>query len=262
MPPPRVLPFPSEETFVNLNIFNRPGCVNKLPVLMVGWLFVATAAQGSPFTYIYTNWSTATDSTGTTNGSVSGTLTIGAQTINVNYTGDVAFAQVGAGGTDYYIPASVYTNSQVANVPTNNNIIALSESRAFTDTLTFSTPLVNPILDIVSLGQPGDAVSYNFNAIPVILSQGAGGVFGGCSTCLSVTGNSLNGTEGDGVVEFVGTFNSLAWTTTNGEFWNGFTLGVQGVGASGVPEPATWSTILLALGLAAPVVWRHRKRVF
>jgi MYXO-CTERM domain-containing protein len=247
---------------VNQDIFNRPWRLNKLPVFLVGLLLVATAAQASPFTYIYTNWLTATGSTGTANGSVSGTLTIGAQTINVNYSGDVAFAQVGAGGTDYYIPASVYTNSQVANVPTNNNIIALSESRAFTDTLTFSSPLVNPILDIVSLGQPGDVVSYNFNATPVILSQGAGGVFGGCSTCLSVTGNSLHGTEGDGVIEFAGTFSSISWTTTNGEFWNGLTLGVQGVGAPGVPEPATWSTILLALGLAALVAWRRRKRVF
>ena len=246
---------------MDLTIF-KSICVSRLPVLLIGSFLAATAAQASPFTYIYTDWSTATDSTGSANGSVSGTLTIGAQTVDVNYSGDVSFAQVGAGGTDYYIPASVYTNSQVGNVPTNNNIIALSQSRAFTDTLTFSSPLVNPILDIVSLGQPGDAVSYNFNATPVILSQGVGGVFGGCSTCLSVSGNSLRGTEGDGVIEFVGTFGSLSWTTTNGEFWNGITLGVQGVGTSAIPEPATWSTILLAVGLAAPLAWRRRKRIF
>ncbi len=205
-------------------------------------------ALANPVTYDYADWSARTLSTAVA-GSVTGTITIGLNTIIVTYTGDVVPAtQVGAGGTDYYVPTSVYTNAQVANAPTNNTIVALDENPAFTDTLTFSSPIRNPILDIVSLGAGGSgtSVKYNFNATPVILSQGPGYWAGGCNTCLSVSGNSLIGTEGDGVVEFIGTYSSISWTTTGSEYWNGFTVGVEGV-ASPVPEPCSF--MLLGSGV-------------
>lgn len=50
------------------------------------------------------------------------------------------------------------------------------------------------------------------------------------------------GHEGDGVLEFPGTFTSISWTAANPEFWNGFTFGEAGGGGttSGVPEPASF----------------------
>lgn len=222
----------------------------------------AGTALGSPATYTYASWTSDTTSSSTTAGSASGSLTIGTNTIAISYAGDLAFAQVGAGGIDYYIPASVYTNSQVANVPTNNNLIALSESFKGTNSLTFSSPLLNPILDIVSLGSPGNAVTYTFDAKPTILSQGAA-YWGGCSTCLSVSGDALSGAEGSGVIEFLGSYSSLSWTTTGGEFWNGLTVGVQGLGSSTgpttTPEPATFGLLAVAAAFLTAVV-RRRSR--
>jgi hypothetical protein len=234
----------------------------RIAEILVGSVLATTAASASVI-YDYANWTSATLSTASAPGSAAGTLLAGSTTVNITYTGDVTSStQVGAGGNNYYVPSTVYTNSQVANVPTNNTLIALSENPAYTDTLTFSAPLLNPILDIVSLGQLGDAVTYNFNATPVILSQGSA-YFGGCSTCLSVSGNSLRGTEGSGVVEFLGSYSSLTWTTTSGEYWNGFTVGVQGLASvtpptSGTPEPGTLG--LAALAFAFPLVQMLRKR--
>jgi hypothetical protein len=224
----------------------------------------AGSAVGTPATYTYASWSSAQLSNATTPGSASGSMTIGAQTISISYSGDVTTAtQAGPGGIDYYVPATLYTNSQVANVPTNNDLVALGEAYKGTNTVTFSSPLLNPILDIVSLGAPGTAVTYNFNATPVILSQGPG-YWGGCASCLSVTGNSLRGTEGSGIIEFLGSYDSLSWTTTGGEYWNGFTVGVQGLGtrsSSTVPEPATFGLFGMAGVIAAGVLGTRSHKV-
>lgn len=225
-------------------------------------LFTA-GAFGAPATYTYADWTSDTLSTATAPGSASGSMMIGSTAVTLTYSGDVTSAtQVGTGGVDYYIPASVYTNSQVANVPSNNTLIALAENPAYTDSLKFSTPLLNPILDIVSLGAPGNAVTYSFSATPTILSQGSA-YWGGCATCLSVSGNSLSGTEGSGVIEFMGSYNSISWTTMGGEYWNGFTVGVQGLGSGGgtsTPEPATLATSAISLLGICSFAFLLRKR--
>jgi len=227
----------------------------------------AVAASAAPASYTYADWTSDTQSTSTAAGSASGSMTIGSTAVMLTYTGDVTSAtQVGAGGINYYIPTSLYTNSQVGNVPSNNTMIALAESPAYKDTLTFSTALLNPILDIVSLGAPGNPVTYSFNAAPTILSQGPG-YWGGCNACLSVSGDALKGTEGSGVIEFMGSFTSISWTTTGGEYWNGFTVGVQGLGSSTgggggatTPEPATWTTVMGSLGAISSFLFFRRKR--
>ena len=230
--------------------------MNKFLKTVIALSIVAPLAHAS--TYFYANWTADTQSTSNTNGSASGTISTPQGTVNISYSGDVVSStQINNVGTDYYSSwPAVYTNSTVSNSPTNVDVITLSESRAFTDTLTFSTAITNPIIDIVSLGSPGSPTGYLFSATPVILSQGAAS-FGGCGTCLSVTGNTLNGTEGDGVVEFIGTFSTLSWTTTGGEFWNGFTIGVAGAATSSAPEPAAWTALPFAL-LALALLRRRR----
>jgi hypothetical protein len=215
--------------------------------------------------YTYVNWSSATLS-GSSPGSASGTMTVGSQNITVNYTGDVAYStQINNSGNNYYSGwPSVYTNAVVSNSPTNVDVITLQENPAFTDTLTFSTPLLNPILDIVSLGNGGEPVGYNFSATPVILSQGYA-YWGGCSSCLTVSGNTLYGTEGSGVVEFVGSYSSITWTTSGNEYWNGFTVGVAGLGSTATPEPGTvvlFSTLLLLGSGPGALGFLRRRRAF
>jgi len=226
-----------------------------LRILSLSLGSLLAAAIATPASFSYANWSSATASSGAGAGSASGTLTVGSTTININYSGDLTSdTQVGAGGTNYYTPTGVYTNSTVGNTPTNNNILTLSESPAYTDTLTFSAPVVNPILDIVSLGSPGTVVTYTFDSAPVLLSQGVA-YWGGCATCLSVSGDSLSGTEGSGVIEFVGTFDEISWTTTGGENWNGFTVGTQGLASvSAAPEPATWTMALGMFGVVGGLI--------
>jgi hypothetical protein len=234
----------------------------KLSLRAVGFLIgvnlVAALSQASIIDY--TSWTSDTLSTSTAAGSAAGTITTSQGTVTVTYSGDVASStQINNLGIDYYTSwPAVYTNATVSNSPTNVDVIGLQEAQTDTDTLTFSTAVTNPILDIVSLGSKEIPVSYVFNAPPVILSQGLA-YYSGCSTCMSVTGNTLTGTEGSGVVEFVGSFTSISWTTTGAEFWNGFTLGEPDQ-ASGVPEPATSASVLIASILAVLFVrWRKTR---
>jgi len=231
--------------------------------LALGLVLGSAVMCASPITYTWVSWTSATLSTGISMGTASGSFTIGSTPVTVTYTGDLSSAtEVNCGScVNYYTPTSIYENSTVANLPTTADILTLDENPAYTDTITFSSPVMNPVLDIVSLGYSGGTVYYNFEggATPVILSQGSA-YWGGCSTCLSVSGSSLAGTEGSGVIEFVGTFTSLTFTTTNGEDWNGFTVGVEALGSPSVPEPATWRLCLIATLLAAPIiVWRRRR---
>lgn len=230
----------------------------KIPALLAATLPMMVAMQAAPalatpVTYTYVSWTSATASSGATNGSATGTITSGGQTVTVSYSGDVAGAQTNNSGTNYYNPASTFENSTVANAPTSPDIIQLSEASSYTDTLTFSSAIVNPIIDIVSLGG-GGSVSYTFNAAPTILGQGTDD-WGGCNTCLSVSGDTLTGTEGSGVIQFDGSFTSITWTTTGGEYWNGITVG--DVAATPTPEPG--SIFLLGSGLAGLALLMRKK---
>ena len=232
----------------------------KLKIFVSTLTLLAVSSVHAGTLYTYTDWTSATDSSGATPGSASGTLTFGSNVVNVGYAGEVTFAQINNIGTNYYNLPTDFTGSVVANAP-GPDIIALQEASAFTDTLTFSQPLVNPVIDIVSLGA-GNTVGYNFNATPIILSQGTDD-WGGCDTCLSVSGNTVDGAEGTGAVEFVGSYSSIAWTPTGGEYWNGVTVGAAAIGTGGgttaTPEPG--SLLLVGSGITGLVGMLRRRRV-
>ena len=129
----------------------------------------------------------------------------------------------------------------------------------------------DPIMAIISLGQPGVPTTYDFDSPFDIVSQGSGS-FGGSATALTeLAGDVLRGTEGYVTIQFLGTFPEFSWTVPTPENWHGFTFGIRtterlepGPGPSvptppsnGVPEPGTLT--LAGLALAVLFVKRRRK---
>jgi hypothetical protein len=102
-------------------------------------------------------------------------------------------------------------------------------------------------MDIVSLGAPSVSTAYTFNTPFTILQIGPSNEYG--SGTLTQSGDTLTGTEGDGIIEFAGPVSSLSWTATDPEFWNGFTFGAKNSVAVATAEPST--LLMLGTGLAA-----------
>jgi len=178
--------------------------------------------------------------------------------VNVTYTGDVAWFDP-TDGPVKNAPAADFTAGGAINPPPNTGLIGLSQGNSsyganllpYGNEVTFSKPVTNPIIDIVSLGWGGaQIVNYNFSATPVILSQGTDN-WGGGPSDLWVISNTLYGNEGSGVVQFDGTYSSISWTADGGEYWNGITVGAA------TPEPN--SLLLLGTGLAAFAGMLRRK---
>lgn len=203
----------------------------------------AGVAAAGPITW--TDWTVAV---GGAAGTAAGTL----GGVAVSYAGEVSAPTQVAGGTNYWIPDTPYLSPVVDNAPPCCDIIALEHGPS---SLTFSAPVVNPILAIVSLGQANYQpfpVQYDFNHDFNILSFGPG-FFGAPGTLSYGADNSiLVGDEGHGAIQFIGTFDALTpitWTTSPSEYWHGFQVGVA---ADAVPDAG--STMLLfstAAGLLA-----------
>ncbi|MBU0545190.1 MAG: PEP-CTERM sorting domain-containing protein [Proteobacteria bacterium] len=167
----------------------------------------------------------------------------GSTTVYVAYSGSYSFAQLGS-GINYWTegnPKPYTGNSVVDNAPTASELIALN--LATTNTVTFSRPVVDPIMAIVSMGQGGLPVTYDFNAPFIVLSEGRG--YWGDGTYTLADGDLLIGRELHAAIQFSGTFSQISWSSTS-ENWHGFTFGIAG-NAQQVPEPATM--LLLGFGL-------------
>lgn len=243
-------------------------------------LLGGSMALAEPF--YWTDWQTATPVS--SNFTATGQITTGTATIDVTYSNanGVGFIQTN-GGTDYWTNGtfgsggrndaiSPYTSTLVDNAPTGTDIIALS--KAGTQTLTFSQSIANPVFAYVSLNGNGYAFDQDFE----ILSQGGqGGNACGYWGCGVVTKNIvdlgngqfeyqlLGSGEPHGALRFTGTFSQVSWRSLTNEYWNGFTVGVQGTAvevtqtcqnnpnlpgcdAIPVPEPAPLALLFTVLG--------------
>jgi hypothetical protein len=213
---------------------------------------VSGAAVAAPV--FWTDWTTASST------AASGSLTDGSTTVSVNFTGTINPAAQTSGGTPFWATnPAIYTAPPIVdNGPPPTDIVRLTGGTAVgTQTLTFSQPLVDPVMAILSLGQTGAPVTYNFNAPFDVLNSGTG-FFGGAASgsLFEDPGNVLRGIEGHGIIRFSGTFSSISWTIPTAEFWHGFQIGVVGP-TSTVPEPASLALVALALGTL--VVTRRRR---
>jgi hypothetical protein len=229
--------------------------VKALRLIFLAMLLIAFAGLGTAVadTIVWTGWTAAANGS---SGTATGTLALPGGTVTVTYSGELVGNQVNNTGFNYWSPAGTFNNQG----PTSSDILQIDGTDT-THTLTFSSPVTNLYMALLSLGQPGVGTTYTFDAPFTIISQGPSSTYGGCNTCLTTSGNSLIGHEGDGLILFNGPITTLTWTGASPEFWNGFTVGAVDVAStSPVPEPT--SLMLLGsgiLGLGARFRRRNRK---
>lgn len=219
-------------------------------------LALAGSAVAAP-TY-WTDWTLATPGSPDT---VTGTIaTPGAGSVGVTYTGDYAFAVVDDSGAFYWAPESTFADGVIVdNGPSLKDIIALRGGGDTVHTLTFSQPVVNPVMGIVSLGsiqgQVVVPVTYDFDVPFEIISNGPG-TFGN-GPLIALSDQVLEGREGHGTIQFQGTVDTIHWTIPTAEYWHGFTVGIP---EEYVPNPVPAPGAMLLATLGAGMIGYLRTR--
>lgn len=211
----------------------------------------------------WTDWTSShRDSTGPD--TVIGTATVPVLgSVGVTYTGEFLSSRTNTDGTGTNFWTGFDTTYAdgvaVDNAPVSSDIIGLFDGGGETCIITFSKPVTNPVMAIVSLGGPGLPATSVFNVPFNVVAHGVG--YFGDGLLTEEANKTLRGQEGNGTIQFFGQVSSLQWTIPQSEYWYGFTVGIPGpddgpVGPAGVPAPGT----LLLVGIGTSLVGYLRRR--
>jgi hypothetical protein len=241
-------------------------------------LAVAGVMAAAPAAAVNVNWIDWQTSSSTNGFTATGVITSGGETIDVTYNNPqgVGFFQNGVTGnlTNYFTGTpSPYTSigpNGNDNAPPAAEMIALRFQG--TQTLTFSQRVANLYLSFVSLNGNGYRFDQDFEILSVTgqnldgdTSADGAGRFGTGNVVRVDNGDgtySLNSTGGEphGTIFFLDEFDSLAWTSLSNEFWNGFTVGVEGTAQQVNPVPLPAGGWLALMGVAALAGLRGTRR--
>lgn len=203
---------------------------------------------------------------------VLGEFTTNTSSVDITYTNNqgIAFLQTGT-GIDYFensqsVALSPYTSSVVDNIPTASEMIALENQG--TQTLSFSESVANIVFSYVSLNKNGYSFNQDFDILSVGSVNGKSPGYFGIGTSrkeIVDLGNGqfeyqLLGTgEPHGTIQFKGAFEQVSWSSLSDEYWNGFTIGIEGTTKEvDVPEPST--LVIFALGIMGLVSRRFKSK--
>jgi hypothetical protein len=144
--------------------------------------------------------------------------------LSLTYRGELYNAQVD-GGLPYWTPSTPYVSVAVPNAPAASDNIMLAGGMGSVHTLTFSAPVTNPVVAVMSMGSNDTTTVCRFDNDFDLLSS-APGYYGEGQPLKHLPDNTLSGRESSGAIRFNGTFTTIRWTAVISEPWYGLTVGV------------------------------------
>lgn len=193
-------------------------------------------------TYRYVDWTEADIAQGTAQGTIElsdGTVvTVSFEALEPDGTSGTLYGAQIDGGTDFWEPTAPYISDEVENPPPDSDILMLSGGQGQIYKVVLSEPIVDPVMAIVSLGSSRYVITYDFDAPFTIVSQGVGYWGGGEDALTELPDDVLEGADGHGTIQFLGTFSTFSWVVPEPETWHGFTFGIKNAVRLEPPPPS------------------------